>query len=302
MQLQMFYGKMEHLTPTQNHLIKYISDNYDEVIFLTASRLAQKAGVSEATVVRLSQSLGFDGYPAMLQELRKHMQDRLTTVTRLKQVVNLDRKEEDVLIRVIQEDIRNLSETLRDFPTDNFNEAVNDFEQARRIFVAGFRGAHAPSLTLVHYLRFIGKDAYLLLPGYGDIWDVIYGYQFNPTDLVIGISVPRYAKLTVEIIAYAHQQGAKIGAITDSVFSPLGSHAHWVLPFRSRLDSFIESLTAAMTIVNALLTAISVRDPGKTIKELSNRESLWKSKQIYTEYKLDLHEERKIQNGSDNKV
>ncbi len=71
------------LTGAQKQAAQYIMDHYEESIFLTASKLAQKAGVSEATIVRLAQVLGFDGYPKLQQMLRTKLKDRLTTVTRL---------------------------------------------------------------------------------------------------------------------------------------------------------------------------------------------------------------------------
>lgn len=271
--------KRFQLTPAQGQVMKYIMDNYDDVLFLTASKLGQKAGVSEATVVRLSQTLGFDGYPAMQRRLRENLQDRLSTVTRLKQVVNHTRDGGNILIKIMQEDLQNLSLTVRDIPIETFHQAVAEIETAQRIFVAGFRGAHAPALTLVLYLRLLKQEAHLLVPGYGDVWDVIYGVNCN--DLVMGISVPRYTRLTVEIIEYAYKRGARIGVITDSVLSPLARYAHWVLPVHSRLDSFMESLTAAMSLVNALVTAISVQDPEKTLKALNDREALWRAKEIY---------------------
>jgi DNA-binding MurR/RpiR family transcriptional regulator len=72
-----------------------------------------------------------------------------------------------------------------------------------------------------------------------------------------------------------------VGAITDSPLSPLARHAHWVLTAHCELDSFIESFTAATSLVNALLTAISIQDPKKTLRILREREALWEEKGVY---------------------
>nr|HOO91546.1 SIS domain-containing protein [Syntrophales bacterium] len=97
------------------------------------------------------------------------------------------------------------------------------------------------------------------------------------------ISFPRYTCLTVDALEYANAQGVRVGAITDSLFSPLADHAHWVLPVRHKLDSFIESYTAVMSLINALLTALSIRNPRETLSALKKRETLWKGKKIYWE-------------------
>ena len=268
------------LTPAQRRIMQYIVDNYEEAIFLTASQLAGRVGVSEATVVRLAQALGFDGYPGMQKKFRKGLQDRLSTVTRLEHTVDHVRQMGDVVVKVLQEDIQNLSQTLRDFPLEIFERAVSDLQSAKRIFVIGLRGAHAPALTLATYLRFLGKEAHLLVPGHGEMWDILHG--LGSSDLVVGISFPRYTRVTLEVLEHARKKRARVGAITDSPLSPLARHAHWVLTAHCQLDSFIESFTAATSLVNALLTAMSIQSPGKTLRILREREALWEEKGVYT--------------------
>ena len=268
-----------HLTPAQRRIMQYIVDHYDEAIFLTASQLAGKAGVSEATVVRLAQALGFDGYPDMQRKFRQGLQDRLSTVTRLEHTVDHVGKTGDVVVKVLQEDIHNLSQTLKNISLDIFERAVADLQSAKRIYVVGLRGAHAPALTLATYLRFLGKEAHLLVPGHGEMWDIVQG--LGRSDLVVGISFPRYTQVTLEVLQHARKKRARVGAITDSPLSPLARHAHWVLTATCRLDSYIESFTAATSLINALLTAMSIREPEKTLRILRQREALWEEKEVY---------------------
>ena len=154
-------GRAGGLTPAQRRIMHYIMANYEEAIFLTASELAQSVGVSEATVVRLAQALGFDGYPSMQKRFRQGLQNRLSTVTRLEQTVDHVKQVGDVVVKVLQEDMHNLSQTLRDLPIEVFERAVADMQAAEKIFVVGLRGAHAPALTLGTYLRFLGKENHL---------------------------------------------------------------------------------------------------------------------------------------------
>jgi DNA-binding MurR/RpiR family transcriptional regulator len=269
----------ERLTRAQKQVLKYLLDHSAEAVFLTAASLARKAGVSEATVIRLAQVLGFEGYPELQRRLREEFQDRLSTVSRFQETARQGGTEGDILAGIMQEDMRNLSQTLQDLSPEAFHQAVRDLDGAERIFVAGLRGAHAPALVLSLYLRFLKKDARLVTPGTGDVWNNIFGV--GSRDLVVGISFPRYTRLTVEILAYARQQGARVGAITDSLLSPLAEFADWVLPVHSRLESFIESFAAPMSLVNALLTAVSVQNLDRTVQALKEREALWKEKKIY---------------------
>ena len=119
----------------------------------------------------------------------------------------------------------------------------------------------------------------MLKPGIGEIWDSLQGV--GETDLVLGISFPRYTRLTMEILEQARFQGARVGAVTDSPLSPLTRHAHWVLTAECRLDSFIESFTATMSLINAMLTALSLDHPKQTIVSLQKKEAMWEAKGTY---------------------
>jgi len=112
------------------------------------------------------------------------------------------------------------------------------------------------------------------------MWDNLYGLTSD--DLVLGISVSRYTRLTVESLAYACEQGAEVGVITDSPLSPLAKHANWILSVKCRLDSYVASFTSTMSLVNALLTAMSARNPPKTREDLARRDRMWTAKGIYT--------------------
>jgi DNA-binding MurR/RpiR family transcriptional regulator len=267
------------LTPAQRQAADYILAHYDEAIFQTISELSRKAGVGEATVIRLTRTLGFEGYPGMQRMLRDSLQDRLSTVTRVQESIRHAQDDGDILTKIIQQDIRNLTQTLQSLSRESFQQAVEDLIAARRIFIVGLRGSHAPALILSLYLQFLRKDVHLIVPGYGDVWNQLLG--IGPDDLVIGISFPRYTRLTVEILEHAKQQGTRVGAISDSLLSPLAAAADWVLPVSSSLDSFIESFSAAVSVANALLTAVSVRNPEETVNALKAREAIWTSRKIY---------------------
>ena len=100
-------------------------------------------------------------------------------------------------------------------------------------------------------------------------------------DVVVGISFPRYSRQTVEVLMFAKAQGLKTLAITDTLISPLAHHADHVLTARYRMDSFIESFTAAFSLINALVTALGIQEPRKTITSLQRLERIWKTQQIY---------------------
>lgn len=280
-------GKRDQLTKAQMRILSYIMENFDEAIFLNATKIGKKASVSESSVIRLSQALGFEGYPAMQRKLQEHFNYRVSTVSRLSQTVKDAQDTESVFVKSMQEDIHNLKETLRGISKETFEQAVSDMWSAKRIFIVGFKEAHAPALVLSNSIGYFKEGIFLIEPKVGHIWDSIF--DIGSGDLMIGISFPRYTRLTVEIVEFSQQRGAKVGVITDSLISPLAAYANWIIEAKCRLKSFIESFTSAMSVVNALITALSLKDSKKTMRIMREREKLWKEKRVYYSRKKTVH-------------
>lgn len=280
-------GKREQLTKAQLRILTYIMENYDEAIFLNASKIGKKASVSESSVIRLSQTLGFEGFPALQRKLQEHFNYRVSTVNRLNQAVKDAQDTESVFVKTMQEDIHNLRETLRGISKETFEQAVSDMWSAQRIFIVGFKEAHAPALVLANSIGYFKEGVFLIEPKVGQIWDSIF--DLGSDDLMIGISFPRYTRLTVEILEYSQKRGANVGAITDSLISPLAAYANWTIEAKCRLESFIESFTSTMSVINALITALSLKDSKKTMQIMKEREQIWKEKRVYYSRKKTGH-------------
>ncbi|MEW6377511.1 MAG: MurR/RpiR family transcriptional regulator [Thermodesulfobacteriota bacterium] len=267
------------LTPSQRKLMQYILSHDDESIFLNVEDLAKKVDVSEATVVRLSKALGFKGFPEFQRELRLLFRNRLTTTSRLQKTVKKVTDEGDVLIKVLQTDMNNISETLRQTSVQEFRQFIKSIDLAERIIVVGLRSAHSLAIFLGIALEFLQKNVWVIQPGIMDMWDRLLGLKRG--DVVIGISFPRYTKQTVEVLRFAKQKGVKTLAITDSLVSPLAQYADIVLTAQYKMDSFVESFTAPLSLINAIVTALGVFSKKSTMKSLKELEKIWEGQQVY---------------------
>ena len=267
------------LTPSQRKLMQYILSHDDESIFLNVEDLAKKVDVSEATVVRLSKALGFKGFPEFQRELRLLFKNKLTTTSRLQKTVKKVTSVGDVLVKVLQTDIHNIEETLKQIPAMEFKQFVKAIDSAQRIIIVGLRSAYSLAIFLGIALEFLQKNVWVIQPGIGDMWDRLLGLEKG--DLVIGISFPRYTKQTVEVLRFAKERGNKTMAITDSLISPLAQYADHVLTARYQMDSFVESFTAPLSLINAIVTALGVCSKKSTMKSLKGLEDVWERQQIY---------------------
>jgi DNA-binding MurR/RpiR family transcriptional regulator len=276
---QLLKEKASSLTRSQKRLMQYILSHEEEVIFLNIENLADKVKVSEATVVRLCKALGFKGFPQFQKELRLLFRAKLTTTSRLEETVRRGTSGGEVLFKILQADIDNITATMKEASVVEFREFVKAIDSAQRIVIIGLRSVYSLAAFLGVALEFLQKDVWVVEPGIGDLWDRLL--RLRKDDLVIAISFPRYTRVTVEAFKFAKSQGVKTLAITDSLLSPLAQYADHVLIARYKMNSFIESFTAAFSLINAIVTAVGISNKKKTLKSLKGLEEIWERQEVY---------------------
>ena len=266
------YAKM---SPNQKIIATYILQNYDKAAFLTAQQLGETLGVSESTVIRFATFLDYEGYPQLSKALQDLVKNKITTVERLQ--LSMENSDGDSLQRVLSTDIFNLQRTLEEISPADFKVVVDEILKARHVYIISLRSAQALGKFLYFYLQLLLKNCVLL--------DESLFFEelksLGPEDLVIGISFPRYTRMTVEGLKLALEKGAQTVAITDSVASPLARFAKHTLAAHSGMASFVDSFVAPLSLINALIISVGTRDNEKTAKELAQLEEIWDSFKIY---------------------
>jgi DNA-binding MurR/RpiR family transcriptional regulator len=276
---QIVRGRPPALTPTQRKVLDYILKQPEHAVFLTATDLAHNLNVSDTSIVRLAQALGYAGYPHLKRRLREYVQPKITTVDRLGETVRRVESMGDVLGDVLSKDLNNLKITLEETSSETFTNFVEELDAAQRIFIIALRSTHCLGMFMTSALRFLGREVILLVPGIGEMWDQLR--DLGPGDVLVGFAFPRYTKVTVEIMDYARDQEARVLAVTDGELSPLNRSAHYSLTVPYGIESYIESFTAALSLVNALVTALAFKSGNENIQTLREMESVWEREGVY---------------------
>ncbi|MDY5912752.1 MAG: MurR/RpiR family transcriptional regulator [Inconstantimicrobium porci] len=280
--------KFSRLSKGQKLIAEYILNNYDKAAFMTAAKLGASVGVSESTVVRFAIELGFNGYPTLQKALQELIKNKLTTVQRL-ELSNEYISEENALKGVLKADIDNIRATLEKINHKTFEDVVNSIFKAKKIYIIGLRSSSALSEFLGFYLNIILDNVRVVSSGMSDVFEQMI--NLNEDDLVIGIGFPRYAMKTINILSFAKSRNAKVVAVTDSLLSPLASKADYTLIAQSNMASFVDSLVAPLSIINALIVAVGMHEKDKISDTFNTLEGIWKKYQVYSSEK-DLYEER----------
>ena len=264
----------------QRAIAAYITEHCDKAAFMTAAKLGETVGVSESTVVRFAVQLGLNGYPELQKLMQDTLRSRLTAVQRME--LSRDRMPEGrVAESVMTSDMADVRRTLEELSPQVFDAAVDAIVNARTVYIYGAGSSRALASFFDHYLKLLlGNNVHLIYTtSEAEIFEeMLYVGQ---EDAVVGISFPRYSSKAVKTLHFASSRHAKVIALTDSPLSPLAEYADHLLLAHSDLPAIVDSLVAPLSLLNALIVAISMRKMGDNTRVLSELEDLWEAYEVY---------------------
>lgn len=268
-----------HYSKGQRRISKYILENYDKAAFMTAGKLGTTVGISESTVVRFAAELGYDGYPGMRKALQEMIRNRLTSVQRIevaKDMINGT----NVLKAVLTSDIEKLQKTVEEINTDSFDAAVDAIINANHVYIVGMRSSAALSNFMGYYLNLLRDNVHLLHDtAVSEVYEQVI--RIKKGDVFIGMSYPRYSSCTVKAMRFAKEAGATTISLTDGETSPLVKISDITLYARSDMVSFLDSLIAPLSLINALIVSIGLRSEEVLSDTFKRLETVWSENEVY---------------------
>lgn len=277
--LKVIEMKMPTFSKGQKLIAKYVLNNYDKAAYMTASRLGEIVNVSGSTVVRFADELGFEGYPEFQQSLREIVRTRLTSFQRIEVTNNLI-GDSDVLTKVLESDTEKIRRTLEGIDREVFDRAIQSIVDAKRIYIIGVRSSSYLAGFLNYNLRMIFDNVSLVQTTSGsELFEEIM--NIGADDVMIAISFPRYSKRIINAVDYAKNAGAHVISVTDSEISPIAAPADELLLAQSDMVSFVDSLVAPMSIINAIIAALARTKQNELTVRLHQLEKIWDEYDVY---------------------
>lgn len=277
--LTLISERLPKLSKGQKQIASYILEHYDKAAYMTAGKLGGLVGVSESTVVRFANEFGFEGYPELQNSLRELIRTKLTTLQRI-EITNDRIGDSDLLEKVLMSDMDKIKHTLEEIDRRSFNDAVDSLIGARTIYVIGMRSCSSVAEFLYFYLNLIFPNVRLVRTTSGsEVFEQIL--RISADDVIVGISFPRYSKRIINALEYAKSQSAHVVTITDSASSPIAEYADDLLLAKSDMTSFVDSLVAPLSIINALIAAIGKKKHSEVSATFERLESIWDEYEVY---------------------
>ncbi len=283
--IELIDGNFPKMSKGHKLIANYIKEHYDKAAFMTALKFGQTVGVSESTVVRFATELGFDGYPSLQSAVQDLMRSRLTTVQRI-EVTNDKIGGDDILNKMLSLDIEKIRRTMEETSHEDFNKAVEKIANCNTIYIIGARSSASLAQFLWYYFNLIFPQVKLVHASTrSELFEQIM--RIDEKDVLIGMSFPRYSRQTVLALQYARSRGASVVAITDCASSPLTQYSDCNLYAKSDMASFVDSLVAPLSLINALIVAVSARNKDVVTRNFERLEKIWREYEVYEEAKPD---------------
>lgn len=277
MKIESVYGS---LSKGHKKIADYIRSNYEKASFMTAASLGKAVGVSESTVVRFASNIGFEGYPELQKYLQEMVKSHLTSVQRME--VSASRFEGDDFIgNAFAADIDMIKATRDGVSREAFEKSVEAINKARKIYILGVRSSAAIASFAAFYFRYLSENVVLIdTSSSSELFEQMF--RINSEDVCIAISFPRYSNQTVKAMSFAKDRGATIISITDGEMSPIAPYATYLLVAKSNMVSFVDSLVAPLSLINALIAACARKKSDDVYGYFRALEEIWDEYHVYS--------------------
>ena len=272
--------KLPRLSKGHKKIAIAVLNEYDKVAYMTAAKLGTHVGVSESTVVRLADSLGYESYSEMQAAMQELVRIKSTPNQRI-EITKQQLSGKDVIENVMESDIHKIRYTLEKLDRNAFNKAIDSILAAKNIYVVGARGVEPIAKILSYNLSLIFDNVKFVSPSNtAEVFEQMFSISEN--DVLIAFSFPRYSSRIVSAVKFAQSKGTTVIGFTDSNASPIAEYSTYLLTARSDMASFMDSLVAPISIINAIVVEITRRREREITKRFETLEKIWDEYDVYT--------------------
>lgn len=264
-------------------IANFILEDYDKAAFMTAASLGKSIDVSESTVVRFANRLGYEGYRDLQKDLQELIKNKLTTIQRLN-LAESEYSKDDTLEKLMERDMDNIKKTINQVNIGEFDEAVDLVLKAKKKYIVGLRTSSFLAGYLGFYLNFIMDNVNVIRSESNDIFEQLL--RITSDDVLIVITYPRYSKRIMEVVEFAKDRETPIITITDSKMSPAAVESDISLIAISDMLSFIDSLVAPMSLINSFIISLGNKNKKDLNNYFTQLEDIWQKYDIYDIYDI----------------
>jgi DNA-binding MurR/RpiR family transcriptional regulator len=271
-------ARMPTLAAGQRRIARVLLADPEATAFRSIGETAKVAEVHESSLVRFAAALGMSGYPALVKLCRQQLAEQAQLVRRFERTTELTGTAE-LLGAVVEHDQQNIARTFARLDQTTWQTAIELLTDARRVHVLGLRKCASVAYLLAYLLRMVRPGVRQLAPAAGMLADDLR--DLDEGDVFVALAIHRYTADTVRAIAQAKRRGLRTIALTDNAASPLVPHADVTCYVETGGVTLLRSLSAFVSLVQALATAVALHGGTTSHSELLLDEELLDALEVY---------------------
>lgn len=284
---QRLQERLSGLAAGQQRVATLLLTDPEGTAFRTIAETATLARVHQSSVVRFATGLGFKGYPGMVKLCREYLSEQAHLVSRFDQLPG-SASPEGLMASVLEHEQRNLSRTFARIPPAQWSKAVSLLADSPAVYVMGLRKCLPVAQLLTYLLHLVRPRVHQIAPVVGSLPDQLRDFQ--PGDVLVAISIRRYASETVQGFHEANRQGLSTIVLTDNAASPLATHADVVFLVDSQGVHILRSISAFISVAQTLATSVAQALGTESRSELLVEERLLRELHTYVDVEAEPEE------------
>ena len=253
-------------SPAQRLVAAYVVKNSYQIPFLSITQLSENIGVSESTVIKFCNRLGFPKFGDFKKSLSQYAHGELVMSNKLSKA-----QENDPFSISLEEDTAAIRATLTD-PANRqaLEQLLPMVQKAQHIYITAGRASSYMAGLFANALRYLGLQVHELSFGVGDYWDRLA--LITPQDLVIAVSLPRYTAQIVDGLAYLKSRNIPIALITDTGLSPALPFADSVFYCTVSSNWYFPCYSGCVALISTICRAIGAQRKEAAADHISSLE------------------------------
>lgn len=287
---------LDGLSPELLRAARWVEAHPRDVALHSMRECGRRAGLAPASLTRLAQALGFQGFDAIRHLCQESFSVQGGYTGRAEVLQASARKTRDWLALLNEAQHANTASVSGLNQTAQLEAGADAMLKARRVYFLGLRASHGLALHL-HYTYGLLASNGVLVQGLGGTLTDQIG-EMGAGDLLVAMSLAPYTRQTVDAVTQALMQGAELMALTDSALSPIARSAAHTLLFRADSPSYFQSMVGALALAEALAAAVAVRGRRKVLAYLQNRQQRLDGEGAYWEERADRAGGVRLSNSS----
>lgn len=270
----------ESMTRAEKQLANSLLDNYPVSGLGSITTVAEAAGVSTPTVVRMVQKLGFRGFTEFQSRLHQELEATISNPITKHERMAPNAPGAHILNRFADAVMSNMRQSLGAIDPADFDAAAKLIgDRKRSVYLAGGRITGALAEYFFTHLQVI-RPGVTRMSTSPSSWPH-YVLNMNKGDVLILFDIRRYERELEALARTAAEVGAEIVLFTDNWGSPIGKHARHAFRLHIEAPSAWDSSVVTLLVVEALIEAVQNAHWDKTRERMTMLENLFETTPLF---------------------